>query len=58
MKEIIKYIKSHQRKVSILNVYIWCEENNKTQELKEYQELIIELVKEYNNYIEKKDLNK
>lgn len=56
MEEIIEYIKKHDKVVGILTVYLWCLENNKKEEMEKNQYLVIELIKEHNEYIKQKKL--
>lgn len=56
MKEIIEYIKSFDKAISILGVYKWCLENGKKEEMEKNQYLVIELIKEHNEYIKQKKL--
>lgn len=56
MEEIIEYIKSFDKAISILGVYKWCLENNKKEEMENNQYLVIELIKEHNEYIKQKKL--
>lgn len=56
MEEIIEYIKSFDKAISILGVYKWCLENDKKEEMEKNQYLVIELIKEHNEYIKQKKL--
>ncbi len=53
MEEIINFIKSCKREVNLIEIYNWCKEKNKMNELKEYQYLITKLLEEHNNWIKK-----
>ena len=56
MEEIVEYIKSFDKAISILGVYKWCLENDKKEEMEKNQYLVIELIKEHNEYIKQKKL--
>lgn len=56
MEKIIEYIKSFDKAISILGVYKWCLENDKKEEMEKNQYLVIELIKEHNEYIKQKKL--
>lgn len=48
MKEIIDFIVTYPGELTFIKLCVWCSQNKKTLELKEYQAIIIELVKEHN----------
>lgn len=57
MKELIEKIRTDEWPVSIANVYKYCEENNLLEEFKEWQTMIIALMNQHNQTIEKAKLN-
>lgn len=51
MKDLINKIKNEKWPINIISIYEYCEKNNLLEELKEWQPLIIEILKQHNEII-------